>query len=212
MSALELRNLVKETGALDRASDTRVTDVVSRGFAQRYLIEDGQPASWLKLLAQEGLSRPALRQLMFLYTARHNAVLYDFLPQVYWRKATSTAGEVTKDDTRDFLERAVLSGQIHPRWSDSMMERVTRYLLGTLEDFQMIAGNRHGRRQTTPPLIMEQTPGSFTHSRPGHQPLLNQTLSEGHPRIVQQPLQLGLRPMITMVIRRCLVWRHFSAS
>lgn len=157
MSALELRNLVKETGALDRASDTRVTDVVSRGFAQRYLIEDGQPASWLKLLAQEGLSRPALRQLMFLYTARHNAVLYDFLPQVYWRKATSTAGEVTKDDTRDFLERAVLSGQIHPRWSDSMMERVTRYLLGTLEDFQMIAGNRHGRRQTTPPLIMEQT-------------------------------------------------------
>jgi hypothetical protein len=157
MSPLELRNLVKETGALDRASDTRVTDVVSRGFAQRYLIEDGQPASWLKLLAQQGLSRPALRQLMFLYTARHNAVLHDFLTQVYWRKATSAAGEVTKDDTRDFLERAVLTGQIQPRWSDSMMERVTRYLLGTLEDFQMIAGNRHGRRQTTSPVIMEQT-------------------------------------------------------
>jgi hypothetical protein len=108
-------------------------------------------------LAQQGLSRQALRQLMFLYTARHNAVLYDFLTQVYWRKATSTAGEVTKDDTRDFLERAVLCGQIQPRWSDSMMERVTRYLLGTLEDFQMIAGNRHGRRQTTSPVIMEQT-------------------------------------------------------
>jgi hypothetical protein len=157
MTAVELKNRVKETGALDRATDTRVTDVVTRGFAQRYLIDDGRPAGWLKHLLQSGINRSVLRQIIFIYTARHNAIFHDFVTSVYWRKAASKTGEVTKSDTCDFLERAVLTGHIQPRWADSMMERVPRYLLGTLEDFQMIGENRHGRRQATPPTILSET-------------------------------------------------------
>lgn len=157
MTAAELKSRVKETGALDRATDTRVTDVVTRGFAQRYLIDEGRPAQWLKHLLQSGMNRSVLRQIIFIYTARHNPIFHDFVTSVYWRKAMSGTGEVTKADTRDFLERAVLTGKIQPRWADSMMERVTRYLLGTLEDFQMIGENRHGRRHATPPSILGET-------------------------------------------------------
>ena len=157
MAAIDLKSRVKETGALDRATDTRVTDVVTRGFAQRYLIEDGKPAEWLKRLIETGVNRSALRQIILIYTARHNAIFHDFVSSVYWRKAASINGEVTKSDTCDFLERAVLTGHIQPRWADSMMERVPRYLLGTLEDFQMISENRHGRRQATPPSILSET-------------------------------------------------------
>jgi hypothetical protein len=157
MNAADLKNLVKKTGALGLASDTRITDVVGRGFAQRYLIDAGRPAKWLKRLVEGGLSRSVLHQILYLYTARHNAVFHDFVTDVYWRKAAAEAGEVTKEDTRDFLERAAACGRIAPRWSDSMMEKVTRYLLGTLEDFRMIAENRHGNRQAKPPVIFAET-------------------------------------------------------
>ncbi|NQX01741.1 DUF1819 family protein [bacterium] len=157
MSAADLKNLVKQTGALGRATDTRITDVVSRGFAQRYLIDGGRPAAWLKRLVESGLNRSALHQIIFVYTARHNPVFHDFVTDVFWRKAHSDSGEVTKEDTRDFLERAAACGRIVPRWADSMMERVTRYLLGTLEDFRMIGENRHGRRQAKPPVILSET-------------------------------------------------------
>jgi len=156
-SAADLKTLAKQTGILGRATDTRIKDVVSRGFAQRYLIDDGRPAAWLKRLVEAGVNRSALHQILFLYTARHNAVFHDFVTEVYWRKAVSGTGEVTKEDTRDFLERAAACGRIVPRWADSMMERVTRYLLGTLEDFRMIGENRHGRRQAKPPVIMWET-------------------------------------------------------
>lgn len=157
MTAVDLKARVKETGALDRATDTRVKDVVTRGFAQRYLIDEGKPAAWLKRLVVAGINRSALRQIILIYTARHNAIFHDFITSVYWRKATSGNGEVAKADTRDFLERAVLTGHIQPRWADSMMERVTRYLLGTLEDFQMIVENRLCQRQATPPTILPET-------------------------------------------------------
>lgn len=157
MSATDLKNLVKETGALGRSTDTRLTDVVSRGFAQRYLIDDARPAVWLKRLVGNGVNRSALHQIILIHTARHNQVFHDYVTEVYWRKALSGTGEVTKEDTRDFLERAAACGRIVPRWADSMMERVTRYLLGTLEDFRMITENRHGRRQAKPPVILSET-------------------------------------------------------
>ncbi len=157
MTAVDLKAKVKETGALGRATDTRLTDVVGRGFAQRYLVDQGGPARWLKLLVESDTNRTVLRQIILIYTARHNTIFHDFVTSVYWRKVTSGNGEVTKADTRDFLERAVLTGHIQPRWADSMMERVTRYLLGTLEDFQMIGENRHGRRHAAPPIIVGET-------------------------------------------------------
>lgn len=38
-----------------------------------------------------------------------------------------------------------------------MVERVTRYLLGTLVDFDLIAENRFGRRQIRPLFILPET-------------------------------------------------------
>lgn len=157
MSATDLKEMVKQTGALGRATDVRITDIVSRGFAQRYLIDDAQPAYWLKKLVDLGLNRTALLQIFYIYTARHNSVFHDFVTDVYWRKALSHTSEITKEDARDFLERATACGKIVPRWADSMMERVARYLLGTLEDFRMIVENRHSHRQAKPPVILEET-------------------------------------------------------
>jgi Putative inner membrane protein (DUF1819) len=157
MTPPALKNLVKQTGALARSTETRINDIVTRGFAQRYLIDNAAPALALKYGLQSNLSRSALHQIFFVYTARHNSVFRDFVTDVFYRKAASPSGEVTKEDARDFLERAVSCGIIAPPWSESMMIRGTTNLLGTLEDFRMITKNRHGYRQANPPFILPET-------------------------------------------------------
>jgi len=155
MSVADLKARVRAVGALGRATQVRVDDLVGRGFAQRYLIDDGRPALWLKRILNSRISRSVLRQLMLLYAVRANLILRDFITDVYWMKCRSHAGEVTKEDARDFIERAVSRGRLENRWSDSIVERVSRYLLGTFVDFELIADNRYGHRQIRPlfPLI-----------------------------------------------------------
>jgi len=63
---------------------------------------------------------------------------------------------VTKQDARDFIEKAVSRGALEKRWSDSMVERVTRYLLGTLVDFELIASNQFGQREIRPMFILPE--------------------------------------------------------
>jgi hypothetical protein len=157
MSVADLKARVRSMGALGKATQVRVDDLVGRGFAQRFLIEGGKPALWLRQLLNTNAPRGLLRQLALLYTARANLILHDFIREVYWTKYASHAGEVTKQDARDFIERAVGRGALERRWSDSMVERVTRYLLGTLVDFELIADNRFGQRQIRPLLIMPET-------------------------------------------------------
>ena len=156
MAPVKLKARARESGALGKSTQTRVDDVVGRGFAQRYLIEDGLPARYLKKLARDASARRVLRQLMLIYTARSQAILHDFITEVYWRKAGIRAGEVSKQDTRDFVERAKAAGRTRTSWSDAMTERVTRYLLGTLEDFEWIVENRSGRRQVRPPMLLPE--------------------------------------------------------
>jgi hypothetical protein len=90
MSTAALTALVKETGALGRATATRISDVVGRGFGQRYLVESGKPALWLKRLAASSFSRSALRQLLLVFTARHNPIFHDYIADVYWRNLLGT--------------------------------------------------------------------------------------------------------------------------
>lgn len=157
MTVGELKARVRAVGALGRATQVRVDDLVGRAFAQRYLIEDGKPAQWLRHLLSKRAPRGLLRQLTLIYTARANLILHDFITEVFWRKYSSRAGEVTKQDARDFIDGAVGRGALEKRWSESMVERVTRYLLGTLVDFELIASNQHGQRQIRPLFIMPET-------------------------------------------------------
>jgi hypothetical protein len=157
MSVGELKTRVRAMGALGKATQVRVDDLVGRGFAQRYLINDGKPAMWLRQLLLTRASRGLLRQLTLIYTARANLILHDFIREVFWLKYSSRAGEVTKQDARDFIEKAVSRGALEKRWSDSMVERVTRYLLGTLVDFELIASNQFGQRQIRPIYILPET-------------------------------------------------------
>jgi hypothetical protein len=157
MALGDLKAKVRATGALGKATQVRVDDLVGRGFAPRFLAPPGPPARWLRRLATGGTPRGVIRQLALIYTARANLILHDFIREVFWLKQASPAGEVTKQDARDFIAQAPSRGAVTRRWSDGMVERVARYLLGTLVDFELLAGNRYGHRQIRPLFILPET-------------------------------------------------------
>lgn len=157
MVSLDLKKKVRASGALAKETATRTSDIVTRGFAQRYLIKGDSPAKWLKELLRLGINSSAFRQILLILTARHNPIFHDFVSSTYWRLAAGVSGEIDMKDTRAFLEEAASDGRIQPRWADSMMVRVGRYLMGTLEDFQLIDKNRGAHRKIRPPVIFPET-------------------------------------------------------
>ena len=140
---------------LDRALDTgdfpsmtarRLRNIVSEGFAPRYLISDAQPATVLKLM-QHVLSEEDRRQLYFLFTSRANPILADFVRDIYWPQYTAGATILTKSDALTFVEDAVAEGKTTTPWSESTKTRVSSYLLGACADFGLLGINEAGGRK-----------------------------------------------------------------
>ena len=150
MSVVELKKRVLEQGLLGRATALRVNDIVGRVFAVRYLCDGGKPAIRLKSLLEEGVPPAKLLQVLFLYTARVNPVLHDFVSDMYWKKYAAGSQVITRQDAMDFLHAAQESGRTERGWSESMMLRMARYLTGALTDFQLAGEDHNGRRDLVP--------------------------------------------------------------
>lgn len=145
----ELTEQVMDAGALGRSTATRTRDLITRVFARRYLADEGRPARVLQSL-QDRLSLATLKQFMLVYTARQHDILHDFITEVYWPKYGAGAEEIGRDDARSFIEEAHAMGIIDPGWSETMVVRVARYLVGTLADFGLLEEGRQSTRQIKP--------------------------------------------------------------
>src|SRR5207249_3038721 len=71
-------------GIFSRATARRTRNVVIEMFSPRFLKDGGKAAEYLKSLVEAGIAGEELNQLFFLYTARAQAVLADFVTEVYW--------------------------------------------------------------------------------------------------------------------------------
>jgi hypothetical protein len=140
---------------LDRALDAgdfptmtarRLRNIVSEGFAPRYLVNDAQPASALKSM-QHAISDEDRRQLFFLFTSRANRILADFIREVFWPQYTAGTTALTKREALNFVEYAVAEGQTTTTWSDSTRTRVSSYLLGACADFGLLGRMEAGGRK-----------------------------------------------------------------
>ena len=154
MSVAELKSAAVQEGALGRATALRVQDIVGRVFAARFLRDDAKPALYIKKLLEQGVPANRLNQIFLIYTTRAHDVLHDFITETYWGKYAAGATLITRQDALEFLDRAANNGIIAPRWSDSTVLRVARYLTGCLTDFQM-AGNDHGGKREIIPFKIQ---------------------------------------------------------
>ena len=163
MSAPQLAKIAISNGVLRRATAKRAQDLVIRVFAPRYLVDNARPAQQLKTLMDAGASQANLEQLVFVYTARANAVLHDFVCEVYWGKYSAGSSHIATEDAREFLERAYNIGRLPERWSEEMISRIARGLYGCLADFKLSENARKSNRKILPFNIRSLTILYLTH-------------------------------------------------
>lgn len=157
MSARQLADIAVKEGALGKATAKRTRDLVIEAFAPRFLGEGARPAMQAKTLLNAGTPVTDLNQILFIYAARANAVLRDFVCQTYWLKYSAGGSHLSTDDALSFLEGAFNLGRLPQRWSDKMMSRVASYLGGCLGDFGLLERGRKSQRKILPFAVQSLT-------------------------------------------------------
>lgn len=146
MIPARLAQKVVEDGLFSRTTARRARNLAVEMFAPRYLGNQGEAAARLKLLQEHRFSHEALVQLCYLYTARAQQIFGDFVIEVYWPKYSAGAAYVSRNDAESFVLRALDSGRMSVRWSESTVRRVSGYLLGCCADFGLVADAGRSQR------------------------------------------------------------------
>ena len=149
MSANQLHQVALESGRFPTVTARRLRNIVVECFAPRYLVAGGAPAVHLKRLSAT-ISTADLTQLMLVFTTRANPILGDFIRQVYWARYAGGYTQITNDDARMFVERAIDDGLTTKRWSESMVQNVSGYLTGCCADYGMLERGRRTSRRILP--------------------------------------------------------------
>lgn len=146
MTAPHLQRIALESGRFPNVTARRLRNIVAECFAPRYLAAGAAPAAHLKQLSGS-LPAADLLQLMLIFTSRANLILGDFIRQVYWSHYAAGCQEISNDDARGFVQRAIDDGKTSKRWSEATVRRVSAYLTGCCADYGMLErGSRSGRR------------------------------------------------------------------
>jgi hypothetical protein len=140
---------IQRENALAKATAYRTNDIVRRVFARRFLAPTDSPARRLRRIAQRGLSRKLFAEVLFLYAARADALLYDFTTEVYWPACRRGRATLSTAEVLDFLAEASGDGRIPQAWSSGVQRKIARGVLSTLADVGFLR-EQGGRREVAP--------------------------------------------------------------
>jgi len=146
MNPSQLSDRVVETGLFSRMTARRARNLTLEMFAPRYLADGGSVASRFKILSEQRFPYDGLVQLFYLQTARAQQIFADFIVEVYWPKYSSGASFLNKNDALTFIHRAFDSGDVGKRWSSSVIDNVSGYLIGCCIDFGLLTKGTRDRR------------------------------------------------------------------
>lgn len=148
MSTSALLDKALASGLFPLITARRLHNIVSECFAPRFMRSSGV-ASLLKRLAA-GLSRQEFSQLLFLYTARSNLILDEFVREQYWPRYSAGRDTLTLDDAREFVLTGVREGKTQKPWSDTTIKRNSSYLIGCCTDYHLLSVATRGARRILP--------------------------------------------------------------
>lgn len=136
MSTSELFDSALQSGRFPLVTARRLRNIVAECFAPRYL-RDAQVARQLKQLVDR-LNTNELNQLFFIYTARANLVLADFVREVYWARYSAGRNDIDLEDARNFVTHSVREGKTQKPWSEITIKRISSYLMGCCADYGLL--------------------------------------------------------------------------
>ena len=146
MTQTDLYQEALNSGRLPGVSARRLKNIVTECFGPRYLIENGRPANYIKVL-NPALSAKDIEQAFLIYTCRANKILFDFILEIFWPTYSSGRESISNNDAREFVIRSNQQGLTKKPWSESTIRRVSAYLTGACADFGLLeGGNRVSRR------------------------------------------------------------------
>lgn len=149
MSPSALNVVALESGRFPNLSARRLRNFVAECFAPRFLRNGGEAAALLKALSAV-LSKRELDQLLFIATCRANAILADFVREVYWAAYTAGRERLSTEAAREFVVRANQDGKMKQAWSESTVRRVSSYLIGCCSDFGLLDRGSRSERKILP--------------------------------------------------------------
>lgn len=142
----DLKERVVASGVFSRTTARRARNLVIEMFKPRFLASGSSAAANLKVLVEANHNAEDLSQLYFLYTARAQAVFADFVTEFYWPRYSAGSSNLDRPQAEEFLRRALDTGRMKTRWSDTVVRRVARYLVGACTDFGLLGELRNGVR------------------------------------------------------------------
>lgn len=141
---------IQQSDALGKQTAQRTRDMVMRVFYPRLLTPDDRAARYLKQVLASGGNGQTFKELLFLYEARTEDLLYDFTTLKFWPACRSGALLMEIDDVLAFFDKAVQSGQLPTPWSKQVQVKVARGVLGALREFGLIREDTRGHREIVP--------------------------------------------------------------
>lgn len=149
MSPAALNEAALNSGRFPNLSARRLRNFVIECFAPRFLRNGGETAAQLKALSSV-LAKRELDQLLFIAACRANAILADFVHEVYWAAYTAGRERLSVDLAREFVVHANQHGKTKQVWSDSTVRRVSSYLIGCCSDFGLLDRGSRSERKILP--------------------------------------------------------------
>lgn len=143
----DFTNRVLKEGLLGNATAYRTRDVVRRVFAPRFLRPTDKPARILKRVLSSGLQGRVFTELLFIFTARQDPLVYDFTVREYWPAVRRGRNFLDTDPVLSFLSEAHYEGRLDNQWSEKVSVRIARCVLGLLRDIGFLREVVRGRRE-----------------------------------------------------------------
>lgn len=142
----EFTRRVQEEGLLGNSTAYRTRDLVRRVFAPRFLKPSDKPARILKQVLASGLPGRVFSELLFVFAARQDSLVYDFTIREYWPASRRGRAIMDTDSMLSFLSEAHYDGRLDNQWSEKVSVRVARSVLGLLRDVgffrEVVRGHR----------------------------------------------------------------------
>lgn len=149
MTAAHINQVALESGHFPGVSARRLRNLVTECFHPRLLNDGGRSAEFIKTL-REVLSSREFEQMLFVYTCRANAILADFIREIYWPAYSSGRDVLSNSEAREFVTRANQQGLTTKPWSDTTIRRISAYLTGTCADFGLLERGTRSVRKVLP--------------------------------------------------------------
>lgn len=135
-----LAKFVHECNYIGKSTDKRSMDIVKLVFYPRFMKNNPNVALWLKTIRDKGLMLPQFKQLLMIYCARENAVMYDYIIDHLNELKAAQHTQIPVDSIRNFINSLVETGQAC--WSESIKRRNSSYVKSVLMDFDLV--NKRG--------------------------------------------------------------------